>query len=210
MPVHELDHPLFSDRLAVLRDRKTSARAFRAAVEEISGFLAYELARILPTRKVLVDSPLARAECTVIDREHVVLAPILRAGIGLVPGVQRVFPGAPVLHLGIYRDEASLEPVFYYRRISTDLASRTIVLLDPMLATGGTLCAAAELLQAGEPKRMAALCLLASRQGVEALSARFPELDIFTGAVDPDLDERGFIIPGLGDAGDRMFATDKL
>ncbi len=210
MPVFELDHPLFSDRLAVLRNRRTDARTFRAAVDEIAGFLAYELARILPTHRVAVETPLAETECQVIDRERIVLAPILRAGIGLVPGVQRVFPAAPVLHLGIYRDESSLEPVFYYRRIATDLAGRTVVLLDPMLATGGTMNAAAELLAAEEPTRMAVLCLLASRRGVEVLSERFPELAIFAGAVDPELDDRGFIVPGLGDAGDRMFATDKL
>lgn len=208
MPVHELQHPLFDDRLAVLRDLHTTALEFRTAVDQISGYLAYEFAASLPTQIQRVQSPLAAADCRVLDRQSVVVAPILRAGLGLVPGVQRVFPAAPVFHLGIYRNESTLEPVVYYRRKCKNFHGCTLVLLDPMLATGGTLSAAIELLLGEEPLRVAVLCMIASRQGIDLLAERFPRVDIYAGAVDPELNERGFIVPGLGDAGDRMFGTD--
>lgn len=208
MPVHQLKHPLISDRLAVLRDIRTSSLEFRSAVDQISGFLAYELAATLSTREREVTTPLGTALCTTVDRERVVIVPILRAGLGLLPGVQRVFPTAPVLHLGIYRDEASLEPVFYYRKMSTDLRGKSVVLLDPMLATGGTITAAADMLQKEAPANLSILALIASRPGLSLVAERFPDVAIFAGAVDSELDDRGFIVPGLGDAGDRMFGTE--
>ena len=208
MAVYRLDHPLIADRIAVIRNRDTETLRFRAAVDELSGFLAYEFAGHLPTREVTVATPVAPAICRQVKRDDVVLAPILRAGLGLVPGVQHVFPKAPVLHLGIYRDEDSLKPVFYYRRASVALAGAHLVLLDPMLATGGTVIAALELLAAENPGKVTVLCLLASEDGLQAVTDRFGDVDIFAGAVDPELNDRGYIVPGLGDAGDRMFGTD--
>ncbi len=210
MSVHELDHPLFADRLAVLRSSATTQAEFRSAVDQISGFLAYEVAATLPGRIEKVQTPLAATECRVIAREAVVLAPILRAGLGLIPGVQRVFPGAPVLHLGIYRDEQSLRPIFYYRPTVMDLTNKTVLVLDPMLATGGTLAAAIDLLLEAGAEHLAVLCLIASRSGLDTLAKRFPEVDFFAGAVDPVLDDNGYIVPGLGDAGDRMFGTEVI
>ena len=208
MSVHKLDHPLISDRLAVLRDIRTPSLEFRAAVDQISGFLAYELASIFSTTEREVKTPLAVTRCTTIDRDRVVIVPILRAGLGLLPGVQRVFPTAPVLHLGIYRDEATLEPVCYYRKMSVDLKDKSVVLLDPMLATGGTIIAAVEMMQKEAPANVSIVSLIASRPGLDLVSGKFPDVEIFAGTVDPELDERGFIVPGLGDAGDRMFGTE--
>lgn len=208
MAVHRLDHPLIADRIAVIRNRDTSTLEFRVAVDQLSGFLAYEFAGKLATRETAVTTPLTSTTCQEVVRDNIVLAPILRAGLGLVPGVQHVFPEAPVLHLGIYRDEDSLQPVFYYRRATVNLGGSHLVLLDPMLATGGTAVAAMELLAEEATEKVSLLCLLASEQGLEAVTSRFPEADIFAGAVDPELNDRGYIVPGLGDAGDRMFGTD--
>jgi uracil phosphoribosyltransferase len=210
MAVNELKHPLFADRLAVLRATRTGHAEFRSAVDQISGFLAYEVAGTLPRRLEHVQTPLAVTECEVIARESVVLAPILRAGLGLIPGVQRIFPGAPVLHLGIYRDEESLKPIFYYRPAAMNLADKTVLVLDPMLATGGTLAAAIDLLLTAGAERLAVLCLIASRSGIDALAKRFSSVDFFAGAVDAQLNENGYIVPGLGDAGDRMFGTEVI
>lgn len=208
MAVYRLDHALIADRISVIRNRDTETLEFRSAVDQLSGFLAYEFAGTLPTREITVPTPLSPATCQEVKREDVVLAPILRAGLGLVPGVQHVFPKAPVLHLGIYRDEESLQPVFYYRRATVTLDGKHLVFLDPMLATGGTAIAAMELLSSEALERVTLLCLLASEDGLQAVTERFPDVDIYAGAVDPELNDRGYIVPGLGDAGDRMFGTD--
>jgi uracil phosphoribosyltransferase len=201
-----VEHPVLADRLVVLRDRATSHGAFRRAMHEASAILAIEATRDLPTRDVTVDTPLDPANG---DRllGDVTVVPVLRAGLGMVEGFLNLLPDARVGHLGMYRDEEDLAPVDYYERLPPNLADAHVFVVDPMLATGGSAVHALDRLKEAGAERLRLVCLVSAPEGVEAVGAAHPDVPIWTAALDRGLDEHGFIRPGLGDAGDRVFGT---
>jgi uracil phosphoribosyltransferase len=204
-----IDHPLVTHKLTHLRCKKTGSTEFRALVEEIAALMAYEATRDLPLVEEPVETPLEVMTGRYISGKKLAIVPILRAGLGMLEGILRLVPNAKVGHIGIYRDETTLEPVEYFCKMPDDLAERDILLLDPMLATGGSVIASIEALmrRGAKPEQIKFLCLLASPVGMERLSEAFPQITIYTAAIDDRLDERGYIRPGLGDAGDRIFGT---
>ncbi|HVS46295.1 MAG TPA: uracil phosphoribosyltransferase [Verrucomicrobiae bacterium] len=204
--LHVVSHPAVADRLARLRDKETSTPVFRKLLEEVGAFLAYEATRDLPMTQSEVITPLRTATVERIATRPVV-APILRAGLGLLPGFLAVIDNAVVAHLGFYRDPQSLQPVPYYANVPDDLSSRHVFLLDPMLATGNSGAAALDALASRGAKNMTFISLLAAPQGVETIHRAHPDVHIVTGALDERLNDHGYIVPGLGDAGDRMFGS---
>ncbi|HET9977288.1 MAG TPA: uracil phosphoribosyltransferase [Burkholderiaceae bacterium] len=206
-PVQVLDHPLIQHKLTLLRDRERSTSGFRRLLHEIGMLMAYELTRDMPTQAVEVETPLERTTGRMIDGKKTVLVPILRAGLGLVDGMLEVVPGARVGHIGLYRDPATLAAVEYYLKMPEHLAERDAIVLDPMLATGHSAAAAVTRLKAAGPRSIRLACLLAAPEGLAHLRAVHPDLPIFTCAIDRCLNEHGYILPGLGDAGDRIFGT---
>ncbi|MBI3925101.1 MAG: uracil phosphoribosyltransferase [Armatimonadetes bacterium] len=209
MPVQILQHPMIQHKLTLLRDTATGPKDFRDLVEEIAALMAYEATRELPLEDVEVQTPMGLARGRAILGKKLGVVPILRAGLGMINGIVRLIPNAKVGHIGLYRDESTLQPVEYYCKLPEDLPERDILLLDPMLATGGSAAAAVEFLKArgARSQSIKFLCLLASPEGLEVLSKADPEVTIYTAAVDRCLNERGYILPGLGDAGDRLFGT---
>ncbi len=206
MKIVRLDHPLTADLLTQLRDQATPPPQFRAAVRKLSILLFYEASRDLRTQSVVVETPLARAQGVRI-RETIGLIPILRAGLGMVEGILELVPDAQVWHLGLYRDEETLEAISYYNKLSGSEPVETAFVLDPMIATGGTVSAAVGALRGWGVQRIKLLGIIASEAGLQHLKHADPELEVYVCAIDPQLDERGFIVPGLGDAGDRQFRT---
>ena len=206
--LHVIDHPVIQTKLTELRDFAVGHRQFRATLDEVAMLMTYELTRDFPTRPRPVRTPLERVTGAELARP-VTLVPILRAGLGMSAGVLRVLPEARVGHLGVQRNEDTLRPVDYYRKLPPDVAETEVILIDPMLATGGSAVAAAEHLKsAGVPGgSIRLLCLVAAPEGVRALHAAHPDVAIYTAAIDRELDENGYIRPGLGDAGDRVFGT---
>lgn len=204
-----IDHPLVIHKLTHLRCKETGSTEFRALVEEIAALMAYEATRELPLVEEEVETPLERMRGRYIRGKKLAIVPILRAGLGMLEGILRLVPNAKVGHIGIYRDEKTLQPVEYFCKMPDDLQERDILLLDPMLATGGSVIAAIEALcrRGARPEQIKFLSLLASPEGLERLTQAFPQVMIYTAAVDDALDERGYIRPGLGDAGDRIFGT---
>ncbi len=202
-----LDHPLIQHKLSYLRSRATSKKQFRELVDEIATLMAYEVTRDLPLEEVEVTTPLERTQAYRIRGKKLVVVPILRAGLGMVEGIVRLVPGARVGHVGLYRDEERLEPVEYYFKIPGNPGGREFVVLDPMLATGGSATAAVQLLKDRGARNIRFMCLVAAPEGVAAFRDEHPEVPIYAAALDRELDERGFILPGLGDAGDRLFGT---
>lgn len=199
------DHPVVAHRLCALRDAATGNAAFRQLVEEISGLVAYEALRDLATEERRVDTPVASgAACRQVS-ETVLLVPVLRAGLGMVPAVQALLPSTEVTHVGLRRDEQTLRPSVYLNRLPEDLGGRRVVVCDPMLATGGSLSVVCDMLEARGAASVVALCLLAAEPGLAWFRRRHPSVRVACAGVDPDLDPRGFIVPGLGDAGDRLF-----
>jgi uracil phosphoribosyltransferase len=201
-----VEHPVLADRLVVLRDRATPHGVFRRALEEASAVLAVEATRDLPTRDVTVDTPLDPANGDRLLGE-VAIVPVLRAGLGMVEGFLRLLPDARVGHLGMYRDEVALSPVDYYERLPPGLAEAHVFVVDPMLATGGSAVHALDRLKEAGAERLHLICLVWAPEGVAAVGEAHPDVPIWTAAVDTRLDEHGFIRPGLGDAGDRVFGT---
>jgi len=202
-----VEHPLIQHYLAQLRDRDTPPETFAKCVEQVATLLVPEVTRDLETLPVRVQTPLE--SCAARRLAHpIMLVPILRAGLGMVPGFRRLIPDVSVAHLGLYRDEVSLEPVVYYKKLPPVLEDRNLLVLDPMLATGGTACAALNYLKERRPRSIRLACLLAAPEGVEALARAHPEVPVVTAALDRELNTRGYILPGLGDAGDRMFGTE--
>lgn len=200
-----VEHPLVQHRLVALRDASTESARFRRVVHEISTFVAYEALGDLATERVDVRTPVADvAECTKIA-ETVLLVPILRAGLGMIPAVQELVPYSDVAHVGLRRDETTLHSEVYLDRLPRDLTGRRVIVCDPMLATGGSLAQVCDLVVARGADRVQALCVIASVPGIERFRKSHPDLPVACAVIDPDLDERGFIVPGLGDAGDRLF-----
>jgi uracil phosphoribosyltransferase len=202
-----VDHPLVQHKLSYLRARTTPTKEFSELVSEIAMLITYEATRSLETEEVEVTTPLERTTCRRLRGKKLVLLPILRAGLGLVEGVLRLMPGARVGHVGLYRNEETLEPVEYYFKIPPKAAGREFLVLDPMLATGGTASAAVTLLKERGAEHIRFLCLVAAPEGVQRMLADHPDVPVLAAALDRELDENGYIRPGLGDAGDRLFGT---
>ena len=200
-------HPLVQHKLTLMRDRETSTAGFRRLLREISLLLAYEVTRDLPLTTRCIDTPLTEMEAPVLRGKKLALVSILRAGNGLLDGVLELIPAARVGYVGLYRDEATLQPVQYYEKVPADLDERVTIALDPMLATGNSSVAAVSLLKAKGATDIRFLCLLAAPEGVARMMEVHPDVPIITAALDQRLNEKGYIVPGLGDAGDRMFGT---
>lgn len=202
-----LDHPLIQHKLSLIRDERTGSKEFRALVEEVSMLMAYEVTRDFPLQETEVKTPVAIAKSKVIAGRKVGLVPILRAGLGMVDGMLRLIPAAKVGHVGLYRDPETLKPVEYYCKLPPDIAERDLIVIDPMLATGGSAAAAITFLKDRGAKNIKLMCLIAAPEGVQAVQTAHEDVDIFVAAVDERLNDHGYIVPGLGDAGDRLFGT---
>jgi uracil phosphoribosyltransferase len=202
-----LDHPLIQHKLSLIRDENTSSKEFRSLVEEVAMLMAYEVTRDFPLEEVEVRTPVAPAKAKKIAGRKVALVPILRAGLGMVDGMLKLIPAAKVGHIGLYRDHETLKPVEYYCKMPTDVEERDIILIDPMLATGGSATAAIGFIKARGAKNIKLMCLIAAPEGIKAVQEAHPDVDIFVAAVDEKLNEHAYIVPGLGDAGDRLFGT---
>jgi len=205
--LHVIDHPLVAHKLTLMRRKDASTTSFRQLLHEISSLMAYEVLRDMPTQDVEVETPLETMTGQVIDGKKLVFVSILRAGTGILDGMLAVVPGARVGHIGLYRDPKTLVAVEYYFKMPADLEERDIVVVDPMLATGHSAVAAVDRLKECRPKSVKFVCLLTCPEGVAALQEAHPDVPIYTAAVDRQLDEHGYIVPGLGDAGDRIFGT---
>ena len=203
-----IDHPLVQHKLSLMRRKETPSATFRQLLWETSMLLAYEVTRDLPLTTISLDTPLCRMQAPVIDGKKLALVSILRAGNGLLDGLLEVIPAARVGFVGLYRDEETLEPVEYYLKVPPQLEQRLVIAVDPMLATGNSSVAAIERLKREGANDLRMLCLLAAPEGVERMKEAHPDVPIFTAALDEKLNERGYIVPGLGDAGDRMFGTN--
>ncbi len=202
-----MDHPLIQHKLTILRNVETASTQFRALVSEIAMLMCYEATRDLPLEEVETQTPLALAKTKSIAGKKLAFVPILRAGLGMVDGVLALVPSARVGHIGLYRDEKTLTPVEYYCKLPADIEEREVIVLDPMLATGGSAIDAITQIKTRNPQKIKFMCIIAAPEGLEALKAAHPDVDIFVGALDDCLNENGYIMPGLGDAGDRIFGT---
>jgi uracil phosphoribosyltransferase len=202
-----LSHPLIQHKLSLLRDRRTSTRDFKQLVGEIATLMGYEVTKDLATAPVEIETPLERMVGRQVSGKKLTLVPILRAGLGMVEGIAQLIPSARVGHIGLARDHDTLRPTDYYFKIPADGEVRDFFVLDPMLATGGSAVAAVTALKHAGARRIRFLCLVAAPEGVRAMAAAHPEVPIFAAALDRELNERGYILPGLGDAGDRLFGT---
>lgn len=202
-----LDHPLIQHKLTVLRDRDTSKKKFKELVDEISMLMAYEVTKDLPLQEVEIDTPLEATVQRMLSGKKLTVVPILRAGLGMVEGVVRLMPSARVGHIGLYRDHDTLQPVDYYFKIPPEPEAREFIVLDPMLATGGSAAAAVSSLKTRGAQRIQFMCLVAAPEGVAKMQEEHPGVRVFAAALDRGLDENGYIRPGLGDAGDRLFGT---
>lgn len=201
------DHPLIQHKLTYIRDARTGTKEFRELVEEVATLMAYELTRDLPLQEVEVTTPVGRAKSRVISGKKLGLIPILRAGLGMVDGILRLIPAAKVGHIGLYRDQKTLQPVEYYVKLPSDVQERDLIVIDPMLATGGSAAAAITLLKERGATSIKLMCLIAAPEGIERVRQEHPDVNIYAAAIDSHLNDLGYIIPGLGDAGDRLFGT---
>ena len=202
-----VDHPLIQHKISLMRDRNTGTKEFRDLVSEIATLLCYEATRDLPTEEVEVETPIALARTHVLAGRKLALVPILRAGLGMVDGVLEMLPTAKVGHIGLYRDPETLDPVEYYCKLPSDVAERDLLVLDPMLATGGSAIAAIEFIKKRGGKNIRLVNMIAAPEGIKAVREAHPDVDIYVAAIDQGLNEHGYIVPGLGDAGDRLFGT---
>ncbi len=205
--VHIMDHPLVAHKLTILRDKNTSVKDFRELVSEIGMLITYEATRDLPLTAREVETPICTTTAPTLKGKKFAVVPILRAGLGLVDGVLRMVPGARVGHIGLYRDETTLEPVKYFCKMPKDVAERDILIVDPMLATGGSADAAIGFMKEYGCTNIMLMVQLAAPEGIERIQKSHPDINIYCGAVDERLNEQGYIVPGLGDAGDRIFGT---
>jgi uracil phosphoribosyltransferase len=202
-----IDHPLVRHKLTVMRDKRTSTKTFRQVMRETATLLCYEVTRDLALETIEIETPMAPMRAQALAGKKLVFAPILRAGMGLLEGMLDMVPSARVAHIGLYRDPRTLEAVEYYYKAPEDVAERLVIVVDPMMATGHTAVAAVDRLKEQGARNLRFVCLLASPQGLETFRAHHPDVDVWTAAIDEGLDEHGYILPGLGDAGDRMYGT---
>ena len=205
--VHVLDHPLLQHKLSILRNKDTGVKDFRSVVSEIATLMCYEATRDLPTEVVEIETPVAMAKVKVIAGKKLAIVPVLRAGLGMVDGILTLIPSAKVGHIGLYRDPSTHEPVEYYCKMPDDIESRDVIILDPMLATGGSASAAIQFIKNYGCKNIKLMNIIAAPEGVERVRKDHPDVDIYVAAVDEKLNDHAYIVPGLGDAGDRIFGT---
>ncbi|MFN3699159.1 MAG: uracil phosphoribosyltransferase [Dictyoglomus sp.] len=202
-----VEHPLVQHKLTRLRDKNTQPKEFRELLSEISSLMLYEVTRNLPLKEVEVETPLGIAKGKVLDNKEIAIVPILRAGLVMAEGMLQILPSAKVGHIGLYRDPQTLQPVQYYTKLPEDIHKREVIVVDPMLATGGSAVAAISILKSKGVRNIKFVCIICAPEGVEALESSYPEVEIYTAAIDERLNDHGYIIPGLGDAGDRLFGT---
>lgn len=205
--VYVFDHPLIQHKLTYIRDENTGTKEFRELVEEVAMLMAYEVTRDLPLQEVSVKTPVGMAKTKVIAGKKLGIVPILRAGLGMVDGILKLIPAAKVGHIGLYRDPQTLKPVEYYCKLPNDVTERDLIVTDPMLATGGSASAAISFLKERGAKSIRLMCLIAAPEGIAAVQRQHGDVDIYVAAVDEKLNDHGYIVPGLGDAGDRLFGT---
>ena len=205
--VHHIRHPLVQHKLTLMRKEDASTSSFRRLLGELAALMAYEITRDMPLHEVEIETPLERTTGQLIDGKKLVLVSILRAGTGILDGMLNVVPGARVGHIGLYRDQATLQPVEYYFKMPSGMQERDVVIVDPMLATGNSAIAAVERIKRLQPRSIKFVCLLTCPEGIAALHAAHPDVPIYTAAIDRQLNDHGYILPGLGDAGDRIFGT---
>lgn len=205
--VFVFDHPLIQHKISLLRDKNTNTKEFRELVSEIAMLMGYEVTRNMPLKEVEIETPIGMAKTNVISGKKLGIIPILRAGLGMVDGMLRLIPMAKVGHIGLYRDPESLQPVEYYCKLPVDVEEREIVVLDPMLATGGSASAAIQFIKNRGVKNIKLMCLIAAKAGIERIQKDHPDVEIYCAAVDEILNDHAYIVPGLGDAGDRLFGT---
>ena len=202
-----IDHPLIQHKLALVRDKNTGPKEFRELVDEIATLMAYEVTRDLPLEEVEIETPIQKTRVNMIEGKKLGIVPILRAGLGMLDGVLKLIPTAKVGHVGLYRDPDSLEPVEYYCKMPTDVSERDLIVVDPMLATGGSASAAIQFVKDRNPRSIKLMCLISAPEGVDRVQKDHPDVDIYTAAIDEKLNDHAYIIPGLGDAGDRLYGT---
>ena len=205
--VHVIDHPLVHHKLAILRNKDTSVKEFRELVGEIAGLMCYEATRNLPTEDVDVETPIATAHCKMLAGKKLAIVPILRAGLGMVDSMVALIPSAKIGHIGLYRDPETHKPVEYYCKLPDDIGNREVFVVDPMLATGGSAIAAIDFLKGHGCKNIIMMNIIGCPEGVEAVRKAHPDVEMYLAAVDEKLNEHAYIVPGLGDAGDRIFGT---
>ena len=205
--VHVIDHPLVQHKLTLMRQKDASTNSFRTLLNELAMLMAYEVTRDMPTHQVEIETPLETMMAPMIDGKKLVLVSILRAGTGILDGMLTVVPGARVGHIGLYRDPKTLQAVEYYFKMPKDMQERDVIVVDPMLATGNSAVAAIERVKATKPKSIKFVCLLTCPEGIATLRKAHPDVTIYTAAIDRQLNDHGYILPGLGDAGDRIFGT---
>ncbi|MNI04027.1 Uracil phosphoribosyltransferase [compost metagenome] len=201
------DHPLIQHKLTFIRDETTNTKDFRELVDEVATLMAYEITRDIPLTDIQVKTPVTTADCRIISGRMLGLIPILRAGLGMVDGILKLVPAAKVGHVGLYRDPETLQPVEYYVKLPIDVQERELIVIDPMLATGGSANAAIEVLKKRGCNQIKLMCLIAAPEGIKCVQNTHPDVDIYVAAVDDYLNDHGYIVPGLGDAGDRLFGT---
>ena len=205
--VHVLDHPLIQHKLAILRDKNTGTKEFRSLISEIAGLMCYEATRNLPTVEVDVETPMMTAKCRVLAGKKLAIVPVLRAGLGMVDSMVDLIPSAKIGHIGLYRDPETHEPVEYYCKLPEDVGSRVVFVVDPMLATGGSAVAAIDFLKKHGCKNIVMMNIIGCPEGVKRVNDAHPDVDIYMAACDEKLNDHAYIVPGLGDAGDRIFGT---
>lgn len=205
--VHILDHPLIRHKVAIIRDKNTSTKQFREVIGEIATLMAFEAFKEVPTQTIIVETPLETVEQTVVKENSIAIVPILRAGLGMVDGILTLFPAAKVGHIGMYRNEETLEPQEYYCKLPQGIEDKVVMLVDPMLATGGSAIDAITLLKKRGCKHIKFLAIIGAPEGVEKVHTAHPDVEIYVSTLDRQLNENGYILPGLGDAGDRIFGT---
>ena len=207
MNVHVIDHPLIQHKLTIMRMKETGTKDFRELLEEISMLMAYEITRDFPLKEVEIETPICKCKEKMLAGKKVGVVPILRAGLGMVDGMLTLIPAAKVGHIGLYRNEETLEPVEYYCKLPKDIAERALIVVDPMLATGGSSSAALSLLKEKGAEHIILMCLVAAPEGVRVINRDHPDVPLYVAAIDEKLNDKGYIVPGLGDAGDRIFGT---
>lgn len=207
LKVNIIKHPLIQHKLTLMRKKETGAKDFRQLLDEISMLMAYEVTRDFPTKDIEIETPIAKCNAKVLAGKKVAIVPILRAGLGMVNGIINLIPAAKIGHIGMYRDEKTLEPVEYFYKMPKDISERLLLVVDPMLATGGSAVAAVDMLKKRGAKSLIFMCLISAPEGIKLFNEKHPDVPIYTACVDDHLNEHGYIVPGIGDAGDRIFGT---
>lgn len=205
--LYVFDHPLIQHKITYIRDKNTGTKEFRELVDEVASLMAFEITRDLPLEEIEIETPVSKAKTKVIAGKKLGLIPILRAGLGMVDGILKLIPAAKVGHIGLYRDPKTLQPVEYYVKLPTDVEERDFIVLDPMLATGGSAAEAINSLKKRGAKHIKLMCIVAALEGVKVVQEEHPDVDIYVATLDEKLNDHGYVVPGLGDAGDRLFGT---